>query len=218
MTLGTHLLDAMIYFFGPPEAVRAELRTGGHLTGAGELRQTVEQIGPCAGEEIFADFSLPGNVRGTFESRMNLCDYRTTTTHMGLSIRGTEGIITARFTDVMPDFPVLFAPTSYPAELGAEFVEYPQVQLPEIPGGTSDYLEFVRTVPGVCHTDFMIHGYHYAAWDLMCAIDEHRLPVSNVYNARQTLEMIYGIYASHLQNGARISLPLTERKHPLTLV
>lgn len=214
MTLGTHLLDLMMYLFGDPESVRAELRTGGHLTGRHELRETVEEIGPCAGEEIFADFRFPNNVRGTFESRKDLCDYRHDTTHMGLSIRGTKGIITERFTDIVPDFPVIFSKSKHPAEFGAVFEEYPAPETRIIPGDDPTYIDFVRTVPGICKTDFMLRGFHYAAWDLMCAIDEQRLPVSNVYNARKALEMIYGIYASHLKDGARVTFPLEDRKHP----
>ena len=41
-----------------------------------------------------------------------------------------------------------------------------------------------------------------------------RQPVSNIYNARQTQEMIQGIYESAL-SGKTIPLPLVERKHPL---
>ncbi|MBO5959691.1 MAG: hypothetical protein J6Q65_06175, partial [Lentisphaeria bacterium] len=217
MTLGTHLLDLMIYLFGEPDSVRAELRTAGHPTAKNEWRKTVEAIGPCAGEELFADFHFPEqNVRGTFESRMGLSEpAKGDQTRMALSIRGTDGILTERFTDILPDFPVLYANTRYPAELGAVFEEFPAPETRIIPGEDPSYLEFVKTVPGVCHTDFMIRGYHYAAWDLMCALDEHRQPVSNIYNARKTLEMIYGIYASHLKDGARVTFPLQNRKHPL---
>ena len=65
--------------------------------------------------------------------------------------------------------------------------------------------DFVRTVPGIPHTQFFIGANHFAAWDLIRAIEEDRLPVSNIYNARKTLEMIYGIYASHLKAGARVA-------------
>ena len=51
-------------------------------------------------------------------------------------------------------------------------------------------------------------------WDLRRAIAEDRQPASNVYNARQALEMIYGIYASHLARRV-ISFALADRAHPL---
>jgi hypothetical protein len=54
----------------------------------------------------------------------------------------------------------------------------------------------------------------FAVWDLMRAIEENRQPVSNVYNARLALEMIYGIYASHLTT-AMVRFPITDRTHPL---
>ena len=111
---------------------------------------------------------------------------------------------------------MIFSQTRHPAEFGAPFEEYPATETRIIPGEDPTYPDHIRTVPGVCHTDFMIRGLHYAAWDLLCALDEHRQPVSNVYNARQALEMIYGIYASHRKDGARVAFPLNSRKHPLT--
>jgi len=59
-----------------------------------------------------------------------------------------------------------------------------------------------------------LQSNRFAVWDLMRAIEENRQPVSNVYNARLALEMIYGIYASHLSRGV-VSFPLTDRAHPL---
>jgi hypothetical protein len=54
----------------------------------------------------------------------------------------------------------------------------------------------------------------YAVWDLMRSIEEDRQPVSNMYNARLALEMIYAVYTSQL-TGSVIRFPLADRKHPL---
>ena len=59
-----------------------------------------------------------------------------------------------------------------------------------------------------------LEGNRYAAWDLIRSIEEDRQPVSNMYNARLALEMIYGIYASHLSRKT-MNFPLTDRNHPL---
>lgn len=59
-----------------------------------------------------------------------------------------------------------------------------------------------------------LESNRYAAWDLICSIEENRLPISNIYNARTVVEMIYGIYASHL-SGRVMHFPLSNRKFPL---
>ena len=215
MTLGTHLLDLMIFFFGDPVGVRAELYTGGAPALKSERTKTVEEIGPCAGEELFAEFRFVNGVRGTFESRRGLFHYDGgMQTNMGLSVTGTKGILSERFTDGLPDDPVRICRTPYPAEYGVPFELFPVQETRTVPGAVP-MDDFVRTVPGIPHTQFFIGANHFAAWDLIRAIEEDRLPVSNIYNARRTLEMIYGIYASHLKAGARVEFPLRNRKHPL---
>jgi hypothetical protein len=50
--------------------------------------------------------------------------------------------------------------------------------------------------------------------DMLRAAEEGREPMCSGNDARWTLEMIQGVYAAHLA-GARVALPLQERKHPL---
>ena len=54
----------------------------------------------------------------------------------------------------------------------------------------------------------------FAFWDLMQAIQEDRQPITNIFDARAALEMIYGVYASHLAKSP-IDFPLLGRQHPL---
>ena len=60
----------------------------------------------------------------------------------------------------------------------------------------------------------LFRGNALAVWDLMQAADEGREPVSSGRDARWALEMILGVYASHLA-GRPLPLPLDERQHPL---
>jgi len=53
-----------------------------------------------------------------------------------------------------------------------------------------------------------------AALDLIAAITEGRDPVASGRDARWSLEMIHGVYVSHLSRRA-VALPLRERGHPL---
>ena len=218
MTLGTHLLDLMIFFAGDPVSVRAELCTGGVPTPPDERTKTVEDVGPCAGEEVVADFRFANGVRGTFESRRNLFSYSygngSVATNMGFSVIGTDGILNTRFTDFFPEDPVRICRTRYPAEYGAPFELFPAKETRVIPGEVP-MNDFKLTSPGIPHTRMLLDGNRFAAWDLLCAIREDRMPVASVHHARTALEMIYGIYASHLKGGARVTFPLKNRKHPL---
>jgi hypothetical protein len=55
-----------------------------------------------------------------------------------------------------------------------------------------------------------------AVQDLLAAIREHRQPLCSIYEARQTVEMILGVFASHRRQQP-VKLPLeTRQQHPLT--
>lgn len=219
MTLGTHLLDLMTFYFGPAESVSAELRTAGRPSAATERTRTVEAVGPCAGDEITAEFRFAGGVRGTFYSCKDLFSYRGAPrplTHMGLAIIGSAGIVTTRFTDLAPDSPVRLARTRYPAAYGdAPFIEVPVVDDRRIPEAAPLDKESWRQWP-VPQTEFFQQANRFAAWDLLESIRERREPVSGIGHAYGALEMIYGVYASHVQ-GRRIRLPLADKRHPLEL-
>jgi len=50
--------------------------------------------------------------------------------------------------------------------------------------------------------------------DLLRCAENGGDPMASGKESRATLEMIHGVYASHLA-GARVSLPLKDRAHPL---
>ncbi len=211
MTLGTHIFDLMIYFFGRPESVSADVRVKGEPFKGPELTQTVEPIGPAAGDELFATFRFPNGVRAIFESRSNL--YKNDN-RMGISVIGSKGMLSHRFSDAhRAPQPLRFsnAPCA-PADesiaetielhehriiLGAEPLDYSLLGTTDVPNGP-----------------IFIEAGRNAVWDLMQAIQEDRQPIANIYDARAALEMIYGVYASHLEQRP-ISLPLADRSHPL---
>ena len=49
----------------------------------------------------------------------------------------------------------------------------------------------------------------------MAAIAADREPLSSIRSVRYTVEMVQGVYASHLAGGVRLSIPLQDREHPL---
>lgn len=211
MVLGTHILDLQTFFFGEPESVWAEVMSDGKPIGRGATCETVEPIGPTAGDEIFASFRFPCGVRGLFESRRGLADPTKQSTQMGIAVIGTKGTLSLRFGD-MKDAALQISRRPSPPDADAAYEEVVVTDR--------------RTIPDAAPLDESLRGSQtpwarmfltsnrYAVWDLMQSIEEDRQPQSNMYNARLALEMIYAIYASQLAGGA-IQLPLTDRTHPL---
>uniref|UniRef100_UPI0035633B04 Gfo/Idh/MocA family protein n=1 Tax=Mariniphaga sediminis TaxID=1628158 RepID=UPI0035633B04 len=214
MTLGTHIFDLMIYLFGRPESVSADVRINGKPFTGNELTKTTEPIGLAAGDEIFATFRFPGSVRGIFESRRNL--YKNDN-RMGVCVIGSKGMLSLRFSDAHREpQPLRFnnAPCAPANETVAETIELHEERV--IPNAQPlDYsLLGTQDVP---LGPIFIEAGRFAVWDLMQAIQEDRQPIANIYDARAALEMIYGVYASHLAKSP-IYFPLTDRRHPLTKI
>ena len=213
MVLGTHILDLQTFFFREPESVWAEVMREGVPVGKGDTSETVEPIGPTAGDNIFASFRFPGGVRALFESRRGLVDMSKQNTQMGIAVIGTDGTLSLRFDD-RQDALLKISRIPAPPDVEACFEEVAVVDTRAIPGAQPlDYaLHDMHTPP----TILFLASNRYAVWDLMCSIREDRQPLSNAYNARRVLEMIYGIYAAHLARKT-IDLPLLDRNHPFCI-
>ena len=200
--LGTHILDLMCYLFGNPESVFAEVTVDGRPLKATDQAKTVEPIGPAAGDNIFAHFHFPGNVRGVFESRRGL--YRKDgQVRMGITVAGTDGCLSMRYDN---DRKLRLTRSPFPPEDAAEYEDVPLTETRVIPGAE----ELITKG----WTPYFAINNRFAAWDLVEAIRENRQPVASVYDARRVLELIQGIYLSQLE-GRRIDFPLKQRRHPL---
>jgi predicted dehydrogenase len=214
ITLGTHILDLQTFLFGQPEYVFADVTTNGRpITKDDVNRETVEPIGPAAGDDIFALFRFPGGVRGIFESTRNLSK-GSPASHMGITVMGTKGSLSIRFEDGGdPKRPLRINRLAGPPEDESQYEDVPLAEFRSIPGAASLEYELCGQ-PDIPRARLFLESNRYAVWDLMRAIEEDRQPVSSVYTARTTVEMIQGIYASSLA-GRRLALPLVERAHPL---
>ena len=211
IVLGTHILDLQTFFFGEPECVYADITADGRPIVKTDRAETVEPIGPAAGDSILAHFRFPGDIRGLFESRRGLYDRSCGATHMGITVVGTEGVLSTRFDDYETQPPrISRGPGAL--EYGRDFEDVPLLEDPALPGAEPlDYSLCGKHSPSAT---FFLEANRFAVWDLMRAIEEDRQPVSNVHNARLTVEMICGIYAAHL-SGGMVNFPLEDREHPL---
>ena len=213
MVLGTHILDLQDFLFGTPDRVWADVKTNGRPIVSGELNTTVEPIGPAAGDDIYACFNFPNGVRGIFESRRGLPGSADGIVQMGLTVVGSKGAISMRFNDAAsPVCKLGLSRWLGPLEDNTDFQEVPLTEFRTIPG--AEPLDFTLWGQPDIPYSFFLESNRFAVWDLMTAIQEDRQPVSNVFNARTTLEMIYGIYASSLSR-QEIKIPLANRAHPL---
>jgi predicted dehydrogenase len=215
IVLGTHILDLQTFFFGTPEYVFADVTANGRPITRTDRTETVEPIGPAAGDDVFACFRFPGGVRGVFESRRGLHDRTSPATHMGITVIGTKGTLSMRFEDSSgpPLRPLRISRLLGPPEDESDFEIVPLTEDRVIPGAAP--LEYsLAGQEDIPRAKMFLESNRFAVWDLMRAIEEDRQPVSNVYNARLALEMIHGIYASHLARGF-VEFPLTDRAHPL---
>lgn len=216
MVLGTHILDLQDFLFGAPERVWADVKTNGKPIVAGKLNETVEPIGPAAGDDIYACMNFPNGVRGIFESRRGLPSVPEGIVQMGLTVVGSKGALNMRFNDAAtPVCKLGISRRPGPPEDATEFEAVPLTETRNIPG--AEPLDWsLCGKPDVPHASFFLESNRFAVCDLMAAIQEDRQPVSNALNARTTLEMIYGIYASSLSK-QDIKLPLLDRTHPLKI-
>jgi predicted dehydrogenase len=197
MVLGTHLLDMMRFFAGDPEWVFGCVTRDGADVSREDVRDATEPIGPVAGDAVLGVFGFPGGVQGIFRSVRN----RTAGgTRWGVTCTGTKGVISMLYAD---------SPTASICrnelllEKGGVYEKLDIEREPDIPG--ADPLETVT---------FHTRGNRLAVCDLMEAAEKGREPLSGGRDALWALEMIMGVYRSHLDK-RRVSFPLSERSHPL---
>ena len=146
-----------------------------------------------------------------FESRQGLVDVSKQETQMGIAVVGTEGTLSLRFNDYK-DASLKISRLPSPPDIEANFEKVEVGDERSIPGAAPlDYSLMGTQTPRAI---LFLEGNRYGVWDLMHSIEEDRQPVSNMYNARLALEMIYGIYASGI-SGKTIDFPLENRNHPL---
>lgn len=214
MTLGTHILDYQTYLFGTPEYLWADVTFENQPLQPGARIETVEPLQPCAGDAVFAYFRFANGVRGTFESRRDFPRPEPGLIHMGVTVRGTEGAVSMRFNDPgWRDVGLRLSRGRFSPEDETHYEPVPVTDDREIPGFTP--IDYARGgTQGMPRAKLFLDSNPHAAWDLICAIESGRQPVSNAYTARVTAEMIQAMYASALSGGV-VKLPLVEREHPL---
>jgi predicted dehydrogenase len=194
IVLGSHLFDLMRLFAGDATWCTARVLHGGREITRADARRVKEQIGPVAGDEVSAQFAFANGVTGTFTSRKRL---RPQVGHWGIEFVGSK--TSARLlADVYPAVHVLQAGKWET-------------------GGRTDQWQRLESDPG-SQLSADERGFGAAnrrvVDDWLDAIATNREPACSGRNAMKSIEMIMAVYQAAL-SGARVALPLADRKHPL---
>ena len=196
--LGSHILDLMRAVAGDPHSVFASVLQDGDPATLDDVSDGPEGVGPLTGDQLNATYQFGGGVTGYFGSYR---DGAAAPSRFGLQIYGTDGIIEILTGHLSPCH-VLRDPLWSPGRSGKNWEPLTSNGI-----GQPETLE-----DGGLHA-----GNVLAVNDLLdCIEDPMRRPKCSVYDARWTVEMIAGVFASHLAGGP-VELPLRNRKNPLAM-
>jgi predicted dehydrogenase len=197
--LGSHILDLMRAVAGDPQSCYATVDQAGRSITAADLIDGPEGIGPLAGDAVHARYTFDsGNILGHFDS---VRDAGRGSTRFGLQIFGTDGVIEV-LTGHVTKCHILQDPLWSPGRSGGAWTPITSAGI-----GKPEPL-----------ADGGLHGGNVLAVnDLIdCIENPMRRPKCSVYDARWTIEMISGVFASQVAGGP-VVLPLVERGNPLQL-
>ena len=198
---GVHVLDLMRFFAGDPRWVSGYVGIDGRAATRDDAYDPADRNGLVLGDALDGTFGFDHGVLGQMTTRR---DQHMHGERWGLTLIGTEGVLSIRmFNDfTSPSKLRISRSASVPEEAG-DF-ELLDVQMePVVPGSEELNTGYPPT-----------RGNRQAIYDLLKAAEEDRDPLSSGRSGRWTLEMALGIYAAHL-SGARVALPLADRRHPL---
>lgn len=194
--LGSHVMNLMHHFGGSPSWCFAKVMQSEEPVTKKDIVEGNEGIGPLTGDALSAMYGMDGNVTAYFGSHRN----QGGGSRFGLQIFGSEGVIEI-LTGYLPAVHYLPTPTWSPGRSGKAWIPV-----------SSQGVGKPETL-----ADGGLSGANLlACQDLLASIEEDRLPESNVYEARTSVEMISAVFASHFAGGP-VQLPLQNRKNPLAI-
>ncbi|NKB66646.1 MAG: hypothetical protein GKR89_06260 [Candidatus Latescibacteria bacterium] len=203
MEMGTHLFDWVRLFGGDVEWAHGHLtQLDGRLSGLEDIRLTQEvapsdrDAGLVLGERAFTAFRFANGIHAEVQFQ---AQGGTDDGNYGLDLIGTQGRLALRLS------------------VGTKlFIHRGEHQAPDQPwepvhlaAEDLDPCDRARDRGAV-----RLHLQCRMLDDLIAAIQQRRQPFASGADGRDCLEMIHATYQSH-RLGARVSMPLTPRTHPL---
>ncbi len=195
--LGSHVLNMINYLGGKPRSCSAVLMQDGRRVSKDDVREGAEGLGPLAGNEVHARFSLDSGVIAYFDS---IANDGTNNHGFGLQLVGSEGMIAMRADRA----PLAYLIPGNPFQPAGK----PKPWLPITTGG----VDVPEPNPDLIDE---VHHHVTAANDLVDAVSQRRQPLCSATEGALTVEMICGVFQSHCQDSRAVTFPLTQRDHPL---
>ena len=200
IVLGTHVFDTLRFLLDddPTWACAHVSMADGRAITKNDAIEGPEEIGMIAGDHVHAIYGFSKGVTATFESRRNQkIDFG----RFGLQILGSDGIMSVY--EGSQQIRIYEAPCWRP-DLTAPIRDV-----------TKEALDSLAANKNTINKDLQMIANTAIVRDVLKARDEGRESASNGRDGRWSLEMIHGVYESHL-SGTRVRLPLAKREHPLT--
>ncbi len=210
---GTHWFDLMIALAGPPRWVSGHIRAKGREATQADWREGSEPVGPICGDSVLAVFGFDDGVLGSFDSTAKTAPSSRIPIDSdqprpiwdsvyGLTIECEDAVLQLR-------------------QPGDVFIYPANGVLPDIESlvwkklWIEDWHFTPEHQPRPIRKEWLSLGNRALANDLLDAIEKSREPLSPLRHAMLITEMVQGVYASHFADGRRLSIPLSDRKHPL---
>lgn len=151
-------------------------------------------LGPVAGDSVHASYAFPNGVQGYFASQKG---HGGRGSDFQVVLYGAKGVVQIHIGPE-PHIYYLADPLWSPGRSGSEWRPLPGAPTSADPSGLSGQdANNKRLVE-----------------DLIRAAETGGQPVASIYEGRGVVEMVMGVYASHL-SGSRAMFPLKDRSHPL---
>jgi len=196
--LGSHIANLIHYFGGKPRSCSAVILKGNEPVTRADVQPGAEAVGPIAGDRIHARYEMENGVIAYFDS---IRSAGVAAAGFGLQVIGNKGIIDFRI-DVQPVAHFVpgnpFQPTNEPR---------PWVPISSAGIGRPEPIADIKA---------QVVNHTLPVRDLVAAIEQDRPTLCSAEDGRVTVEMITAVFASHVRNGARVTLPLESREHPFS--
>ena len=186
--LGGHGFNLATLFTGPAISCEATILVEGRPATKADIRTGDEGVGLIVGDEIHARYETKSGIPLYFDSKKGKPAKGTS---FGARLIGTKGVISLQID-----------------EEPLAILERDGKKTPITTGGIGkpEPIKDIRLVNG---------GHHGAIHDLLAAIKEQRAPLCGPEAGLETVELTLGVFASFAAGGAKVTLPLADRAHPL---
>ena len=195
--LGSHVLNLGVFLAGRPLACSGAAFVEGKPATLADIHEGDEGIGLLVGDEIHARFEMERGIPLFFDSKKNAAER---SAGFGLQLLCTGGIVDMRM-DTEPMIQVLKGNPFKPVADARAWVP-----LTSAGAGKPEPLANIRA---------LVAGHHQPALDLIASMESGKEPLCGPEDGRTLVEMTHAIFKSHLEKGASVQLPLTQRTHAL---